>query len=842
MPGPVTQYIVDRIEQKLREHLVVVWFDPEHAFENVFEGNDFAGSKRHRYREGYFKLRQEAEPSNANMQAGQPDAERLLIYVDHEPVDDSLNLLFPLEKMGYRHDHTLRQLVQWALRDKVPADQVREWLETPQISLAELDRLAEEGTTIGALATVFGEVSAYEAAFRFLTDEDLYSGIEERELTVALKNLLTKTFGLSLSVDIDGSKQLRDVFAQQLLVREFIDDLPEIPDSLKHLTPINPNMRCHGAVQNLCQRLREHRPSAALYMFWAKETENRFGLSSIELNAKELGERDTFGFEERRALAYSTSLGHEGKWEEAKEWAEEHSRSFWANQDDRRRSQWLAARTALELRLTAEQLQNESKGIRSLAEWVDWYTADAGGWKVDRLARELDGLFLSYQDEKQLMELIDLVLEPVAALEQHAAEELCRALQEGPEGLATLPSQTAIFKNQLEPLLEDDQRVLFVLADALRFEMGQALADSLRDGGSVVTDWAVATLPTITKIGMAALLPGSEEGLEIVEDKAGAYIAIGGKILHSVTDRKKWLEEKYGRQYLDMSLDDSLQLSSGKLKKMVESANLIVLRSQDIDQIGETDSLTHARTLMVHLLDNLSMAIRRLVKAGCEQVVIVADHGYLQRGDLSDAMKIEVPNGEYLETHRRCAIGRNLSAGPDWIQFQLSDFGVKSELEIVFPRGINVFKVPGGNLNYLHGGVSLQEMIIPIVRYTSSPQRDEEERHPTVTLRMTADKVTNSFFQVTLTYHTGDLFAQHEKRQFRIVVKKEKRVVGTIQEASVGFDVSSKKIELSDEEECVAMIGLSEPIEGEGMLVLEVIDAAVGEPVETLEVPYDLSF
>jgi hypothetical protein len=66
-----------------------------------------------------------------------------------------------------------------------------------------------------------------------------------------------------------------------------------------------------------------------------------------------------------------------------------------------------------------------------------------------------------------------------------------------------------VFDRLVAPKLQESgRRVAYVLIDALRYELGVALAQQLADTGHIQLHAACAQLPSITSVGMASLLPG----------------------------------------------------------------------------------------------------------------------------------------------------------------------------------------------------------------------------------------------------------------------------------------------------------------------------------------------
>lgn len=78
--------------------------------------------------------------------------------------------------------------------------------------------------------------------------------------------------------------------------------------------------------------------------------------------------------------------------------------------------------------------------------------------------------------------------------------------QQGLQELAALPQQRHFYRDQIA---KADSRVYVIISDGLRYETAQSLSAQLtgRLGGNTECTGMVGTLPSVTPVGMAALLP-----------------------------------------------------------------------------------------------------------------------------------------------------------------------------------------------------------------------------------------------------------------------------------------------------------------------------------------------
>jgi hypothetical protein len=75
---------------------------------------------------------------------------------------------------------------------------------------------------------------------------------------------------------------------------------------------------------------------------------------------------------------------------------------------------------------------------------------------------------------------------------------------------------------------------------------------------------------------------------------------------------------------------------------------------------------------------------------------------------------MDKPGGQTVDQHRRCWAGHGGQTPPACVRVSGSELGYETDLDFVFPKGLAVFKA-GGDLAFHHGGISLQEMVVPVL-------------------------------------------------------------------------------------------------------------------------------
>ena len=262
-----------------------------------------------------------------------------------------------------------------------------------------------------------------------------------------------------------------------------------------------------------------------------------------------------------------------------------------------------------------------------------------------------------------------------------------------------------------------------VVAVALRYELGHDLLDALHrqfDGGDIELRPAVGLLPSITSVGMANLCPGAERGLELSLDTSDRLVVqLEGQEMKSPPHRVNRLQAAHG-QVADLRLDDIVRFSENELAEKVASANLVLIRSQEIDEQGETGKLNIGLNGFDATVRDLSRAVARLTHHNITQFVISADHGFIAlTRQVGDHMIIPKPGGRG-EVHRRAFIGRGGATNDALLRLPLDRIGLPGDLDVVVPRGLALIAA-GGARGFFHGGLSPQEIVVPVVTIHVTP-------------------------------------------------------------------------------------------------------------------------
>jgi hypothetical protein len=269
-------------------------------------------------------------------------------------------------------------------------------------------------------------------------------------------------------------------------------------------------------------------------------------------------------------------------------------------------------------------------------------------------------------------------------------------------------------------------------------------------------------------------MPGASVAFAVVAQDGKLGALVDGSFLPDLAARKRHLKERVPSSE-DMDLNEVLVSSPAQLLKRIGGAELLVVRSQEIDHSGEGGfSLVARRTMEELLTTGLVKAIRKLAAAGVEHFILCADHGHQFTQPKEDDMKLGAPTGQTLEGHRRCWIGQGLQLVSGSVKVDSQELGYGSGLEFLFPVGAGVFKA-GGDLSFHHGGSSLQEMLVPLLTFRMKTAATAAQERVRLTLTGVPSQITNRIITIGLDYPTS-LFG--EALRVRPVLVAKGQVVG----------------------------------------------------------------
>lgn len=300
-----------------------------------------------------------------------------------------------------------------------------------------------------------------------------------------------------------------------------------------------------------------------------------------------------------------------------------------------------------------------------------------------------------------------------------------------------------------------NNKIAVIFVDALRYEMGMELKHLIDEEWEIDVDSMLSSLPSITKIGMTSLLPLSSTVLDWKEEKDDFSIYVENLKMNNKSNRVKYLETVLGNDGKIFNLDSLYRFSEQQIKMEIAGKDKIVVYSTEIDATGEHIE-NSAVDIFPELLRKIKIVTENLLKTGISKVIITADHGFLLTNGLEGWNEISISGEvEIIKKSRRYAIASNRVKG-DWIVKEISWSHHNGNLYQYYPIS-NYYFTANGGAKFSHGGLSIQEIIIPVLTITSKSKSKKYIEDPRLT------KEQSSLIEVTNADDTANTQAQIRK-------------------------------------------------------------------------------
>jgi uncharacterized protein (TIGR02687 family) len=292
----------------------------------------------------------------------------------------------------------------------------------------------------------------------------------------------------------------------------------------------------------------------------------------------------------------------------------------------------------------------------------------------------------------------------------------------------TIPSQKDFYSRFVKKLRDKDTKAVVVISDAMRYEVGEELLRRIReqDKFDAQIEPTLSSLPSYTQLGMASLLPHEQLA---ISDPEKAVVSINGNPTTGLENRKKILASNpNGDRTAAWQATDFLELKSIDAKEIIRDHDILYIYHNVIDATGDSAKTEEKVFEAVEdALVELVTLVRKLTSANAGHIFVTADHGFIyQNRDLqeSDYLSVKPEGDEILFQDRRFILGRGLNEHPSFKKFNASELGLDGDIEVLIPKSINRLRRKGSGAKYVHGGASLQEVIVPVLKINKGRQND----------------------------------------------------------------------------------------------------------------------
>ena len=278
-----------------------------------------------------------------------------------------------------------------------------------------------------------------------------------------------------------------------------------------------------------------------------------------------------------------------------------------------------------------------------------------------------------------------------------------------------VPQQTDFYRRQVAA---SDSKVYVIISDAMRYEVAATLAEQLQRETQAKVDLKSmqGIFPTITKFGMAALLPHKELSVELKSGKTERLAVLADGQSTEAPNRDKLLKAADPAS-VALKYKDIIGMKRADRQALIKGMNVVYIYHDTIDEAGHLESSIF--TACDTAIEELKNMVRIIANEwGGANIIITSDHGFLYtHSPLSEDDKVDktTESDQDVEIGRRYAIMQK-GAQPQYL-LPVKFLGGNTAYDVYAPRESIRIKMKGGGLNFVHGGISLQEMVVPVIEY-----------------------------------------------------------------------------------------------------------------------------
>lgn len=313
---------------------------------------------------------------------------------------------------------------------------------------------------------------------------------------------------------------------------------------------------------------------------------------------------------------------------------------------------------------------------------------------------------------------------------------------------SVLRPQPSFYADYVEPLVRDgDKKAVVIISDALRYEAAEELGSRIRqeDRFDASLDAVLGVLPSYTQLGMAALLPHST----LKHSPDAKAVLVDDQPTNGTAFRRKILENVGGSA---IQAEDFKALSADERRELYKANRVLYVYHNRIDATGDKPGTERQVFESVEdTLRDIIDLVKKLASANATNIFITADHGFLFQDEaLADSFFLSTqPHGDDIKAiNRRFVLGHGLKVDIAFTTFNSVQLGLDSDLEVQIPKSIHRLRLAGGGSRFVHGGATLQEIVVPVLAVNK--KRKSDTRLVNVEVWPESDKITTGQVVVRL--------------------------------------------------------------------------------------------
>ena len=327
--------------------------------------------------------------------------------------------------------------------------------------------------------------------------------------------------------------------------------------------------------------------------------------------------------------------------------------------------------------------------------------------------------------------------------------------------------QRQFYDRWVKPYTNQGKKICVIISDAFRYEAGVEMASRINSENKYQAslDHLLSALPSYTQLGMASLLPS---GGDIAISEKDATVSIGGISTQGTANRDKLIKAAIGDNACATQAKSILEMTQGEGRDLFKNNDVIYIYHNRIDHTGDKmQSEGEAFDATQQTFEDLMTLVKKLAAYNASNILITADHGFIYQNrplEESDFLTADV-QGDVHYRDRRFLLGTQLSAPESMKVFSPSQLDLKGDVHAAIPKGIQRLRLSGSGSRFVHGGATLQEVIVPVISINKK-RKDDIATVEVDLLRGGTNIISTGQLSVTL-YQSGPVSDKLKLRELR---------------------------------------------------------------------------
>jgi len=729
-----------RDSERKRTRKIVFWYDPKESYSELLPELQFDNTEIIKYDNNSFWIRYHIEKEELN--------KNILIYLPFDKPSSINNDLLDLETANKDYvlniDSTTMKIKNLNLTNdernvikkynkffnnkKRETDFIEFDIDDKNSNnidliitaiLVNLKTINEDDILKNIVKLYFEDEKKYEELFKF-GDEEFIVG------------MFNHTFGSSIT----KYEELSDVY-KSLVFTYFASTLKDTSKVGRYGKYILKNKSTNVYV--FINSLMRDKTTKEYFERLSQDVEKEFGIEDLikSMDIDEYKNSDAFRCIDKYVMSYIVDkvFNGIGEFDKYQEYLDIREGKYWF---DSYSNEYNFTKTAILFNKRIDELEDRIK-IVDIDSFAKAYTNEF--YEIDSLYRKVYYYYDNIED-KELYSNLKNRIENIYV--NDFISELSIKWSDTIENMSKYDSNRMTMQNKfyntfVKPYNDKKDRIIVIISDAFRYECAKELADKLKVfSNKSEISYMLGLVPSYTKLGMASLLPNKE--LSRVKDSDD--ILVDGMPSSSIKDREVILKNE-NPDSVAIKYSDLTQLGKADWKKLFSGKKVVYIYHDTVDNAGE-----HNENKIFDACENAIDELEKLVRAlhttfSGVNLFVTADHGFFyKRSKLEDFDKTKKESNS-TKQKTRYAYSDSPSNEEGIISVNLDYIFGNDSGYVNVPKGNIIYARQGSGINYVHGGILPQEIIIPVIDFKST-RASEESKKVGITYSGISSRITNA--------------------------------------------------------------------------------------------------